>query len=140
MTRILFALCIAFSLVSCQPVLDDQTILGSWKVEKAEIKAINPNITQDAMNQTKKRMEATRYSYLEDGSLTVSRGNGEVYKGGTWMLDLNRGILTMQEKYKEMQLPSVLWKIDMSTDRTMTVTSTQEGKLTTTLHLSKVGQ
>jgi hypothetical protein len=141
MTRILFLLSFSsmlLTLLGCQSGLNDESIKGTWKVSKVEIVPLHENFTEKITKKAEERMMSFTYTFLENDNLKTLDGDRNIEKGGDFILDEKRNVLTINESYNGIKITSVLWLIEESTSESMTLFLETPEKSTTRMTLIKV--
>lgn len=128
----------ALMLSSCSTEINNESILGTWTVASVEIVSDNNNFSEDHLRSAEEKMMKFSYIFLEDDNLTTIDGGRKIEKkGGDFMLDEKRKVLTINESYNGIKLSSVLWTIEASTATSMTIFQETPGKSTTRMTLVK---
>ncbi len=141
MNRIYSSLIFSFlllTLISCHSHLDNESIKGTWKVTHVEVISLTENFTEEITNKAEERMMSFTYTFLEDDNLKTLDGDRNIEKGGDYILDEKRNVLTINEAYNGIKIASVLWKIEESSSESMTLYLETPNKSTTRMTLVKV--
>jgi hypothetical protein len=132
-----YSILIALTLIisSCNSEVNSETILGEWSVQSVEI--ISDNVEEEHVQTAEDRVMTISYTFLEGETLKTFDGTRNLKKGGDFMLDEKRKVLTINEEYNGIKVSSVLWAIEASTSESMTLFQDTPGKSSTRMTIVK---